>query len=931
MTSEEKAASTPFEHMEGKYEILEKMREGGMGAVYKVRHRLLDEIRVIKMMRPHLARDEVLRARFVREAKTAIRLRHANLAQLYDFTVDEEGNAFIVMEYVSGPTLVEMAKVLPHPDLGLALEITHQALDVIGYLHRRGVIHRDISPDNMILSQDDELGPQIKLIDLGIAKDAQGDDRLTTAGTFLGKVRYSSPEHFKGQEGVEVDIRSDLYSLGIVIYELLTGVYPIKGTNTASIMAGHLIEPPMSFKKSDPDGIVPKDMQEIVLKVLAKDPEERFKDAAELSAAIEPIRAQTPVSPECLQLIFDLPLEATVKIAVPPKGATQKVLDRQFALEETRPPATAEIEQATVIHKEDTGASRAAARTEKQVKTLLMGAGKLLATRHYGEAAVQVNTALGLDPDNAEAKGLLTDINDAEKQLQADRQSAAREIADHLSRGYLSLASEAMASATDRLGRDEELERLHQEIMAAEKQQREHEESKQQLLASGERALQVDDIAAAVDALSEALKLDPGDAGLKKKLRTAEKALRKQQKEQRRAQEIASTVAAISGNLDRKEYAEAQRSIEVAEKLYGKEEPFAVLRQRLEERLDQECQNQADKLRHEASELVEQQEFDKAIDLLHEALALVPQHMKTMRALAAVKKAQAEYEEELRRAEALAREIEGVERLIAAGRFKSAHRRIDELEQEHDPLERATELRATIESEVSQQQERKSLAFGFIEQARAAAEKDDFREAGKLLDKARIYSSELLEVKSLIDETESLVQRRSDKQRRLREIAKACESISQRLAEEALDDAEHELELAERLYGKNDDIGELRQQVDRLRLQQRQARVEQLLIEAATSQDSFSAIIEKLEEAQSLDPENEKVQRLLAETRAACNRYQQEQRQQAIAEVMAEVDKLILAGDLQEALRRTKQAVTELGEFKEARTVRFNLERTLED
>jgi serine/threonine-protein kinase len=928
MVSEEQAAAAPFEHMEGKYEILEKMREGGMGAVYKVRHRLLDEIRVIKMMRPHLARDEVLRARFVREAKTAIRLRHANLAQLYDFTVDEEGNAFIVMQYISGPTLVEMAKVLPRPDLGLALEIAHQALEVVGYLHRRGVIHRDISPDNMILTQDEELGPQIKLIDLGIAKDAQGDDRLTTAGTFLGKVRYSSPEHFKGQEGVEVDIRSDLYSLGIVFYELLTGVYPIKGTNTASIMAGHLIEPPMSFKKSDPDGIVPDEVREIVLKVLAKEPDERFKDAAELSSAIAPVRARTPVSPESLQIIFDLPVEATVKIAVTPDGGTQKALDRQFAMEETRPPAaTGKIEPATVINKEGT---KPAARTEKQVKTLLMGAGKLLATRHYEEAAVQVTTALGLDPDNSEAKKLLGEINEAEKQLQSDRKAAADEIADHLARGYLSLASEAMASATDRLGRDEELERLHQEIMAAEKQLRDREESKQQLVASGERALQGDDIAAAVDAFTEALNLDPGDAGLKKKLRTTEKAHRKQLKEQRRAQEIASTVAAISANLDRKEYAEAQRSIEVAEKLYGKEEPFAVLRQRLEERLDQECQDQADKLRHQASELVEQKEFEKAIGLLNEALALVPQHMKTMRALAAVNKARAEHEEELRRAEALAREIEGVERLIAAGRFKSAHQRIDELEQEHDPLEQAAELRATIDSEVSQQQERKSLAFGFLEQAREAAEKDDFREAGKLLDKARIYSSELLEVKNLIDETEALVQRRSDKLRRLREIAKACESISQRLAEEALDEAEHELKLAERLYGNNNSISELRLQVEELRRQQRRARVEQLLIEAGTNQESFSDIIAKLEEAQSLDPENEKVQRLLAETRAACNRYQQEQRQQAIAEAMAEVDKLILAGDLQEALSRTKQAVSKLGEFKEARTVRYNLERTLE-
>ena len=183
------SVAIPFQQLEVKYEILEKMSEGGMGAVYKVRHRLLDEIRVIKVMRPHLAEDVVLRKRFVREAKTAIRLRHANLAQVYDFTMDESGYFFLAMEFIDGIDLHGLAKSSGSVPIGLALEISYQSLDVIGYLHRKEIVHRDISPDNLLIGRDDEGNFQVKLIDLGIAKVQESNENLTATGTFLGKVK----------------------------------------------------------------------------------------------------------------------------------------------------------------------------------------------------------------------------------------------------------------------------------------------------------------------------------------------------------------------------------------------------------------------------------------------------------------------------------------------------------------------------------------------------------------------------------------------------------------------------------------------------------------------------------------------------------------------------------------------------------------------
>ncbi|MFZ5788537.1 MAG: serine/threonine-protein kinase, partial [Acidobacteriota bacterium] len=236
--------ATPLTYLEGKYEILEKISEGGMGAIYKVRHRLLDEIRVVKLMHPQHEHDEGLKARFLHEARMAVKLRHANIAQMYDFAVDEGGNAFIVMEFIEGITLQELLERIGPPPVGLALELARQTLSALGYLHRKGIVHRDMAPDNVMVARDESGRPQAKLIDLGIAKVLKGSTGLTVTGMFVGKLRYSSPEQFRSEPGVTVDERSDVYSFGVVLYELLTGKHPISGTSPQALIAGHLVNPP---------------------------------------------------------------------------------------------------------------------------------------------------------------------------------------------------------------------------------------------------------------------------------------------------------------------------------------------------------------------------------------------------------------------------------------------------------------------------------------------------------------------------------------------------------------------------------------------------------------------------------------------------------------------------------------------------------------
>ncbi|MBL8112232.1 MAG: serine/threonine protein kinase, partial [Acidobacteria bacterium] len=260
-----------------------------MGAIYKVRHRLLDEIRVIKVMRPHTVADADLKRRFIEEAKTATRLKHPNLCTIHDFAVEDNGTGYLVMEFIDGVPVGDLLKQGDLPNFTLTLEIAHQALQALSYLHKKSIVHRDIAPDNLMLLYEEDK-PKIKLIDLGIAKamDKPADQSKTVAGTFLGKLGYASPELFGAlPEGELLDGRSDLYSLGIVMYELLTGRRPVSSDQgPAGWMRAHLLEPPLPFEKSDPGHKVPDDVRELVMRALTKRREDRYATADDFDAEI---------------------------------------------------------------------------------------------------------------------------------------------------------------------------------------------------------------------------------------------------------------------------------------------------------------------------------------------------------------------------------------------------------------------------------------------------------------------------------------------------------------------------------------------------------------------------------------------------------------------------------------------------------------------
>ncbi len=381
----------------GKYEILEKIGEGGIGAVYKVKHRLLEEVRVIKVLRPQAAAKQDLQERFLQEARMAIRLKHPNIAQLHDFSIAEDDRAYIVMEFIDGIALDAMLAASGPPSVELTLEISRQALAALDYLHEHEFVHRDVSPDNLMLTTGFDGAPMVKLIDLGIAKHLGDEAGLTATGVFLGKARYCSPEQFSagGETEVVVDRRADIYSYGVMLYELLTGTHPLRGDSFAELAGSHLFQPPRPFEETDPEGRLPEGLREAVLKALAKEPDERFASAAEFAAELAQYSDPAHSFQEEFNHTVELTTSSLPRLQEQPResGSTQNRLDEQFGMGKTPSPATAaamaKAGETAVVGPAASIEAAAGKVEELLARGRLRPAGKLLARAiaAHGEAA----------------------------------------------------------------------------------------------------------------------------------------------------------------------------------------------------------------------------------------------------------------------------------------------------------------------------------------------------------------------------------------------------------------------------------------------------------------------------------------------------------------------------------------------------------------
>ncbi|MCU1276442.1 MAG: serine/threonine protein kinase, partial [Bryobacterales bacterium] len=263
----------------GDYEIVSALGAGGMGKVFKVRNVISDRVEAMKVLLPDLEHEPDLADRFVREIKVQASLQHPNIATLHT-ALRVDNQLLMLMELVEGITLDQRLQQGPIP-LRDGVDYIGQVLGALGYAHQNGVIHRDIKPANMMLTANGT----VKLMDFGIAK-AAADRRLTMTGTTLGSLYYMSPEQIKGT--ATLDARSDLYSVGVSLYEIVTGKKPFDGDSQFAIMAAHLEKmpvPPVTL-----DSKLPQALNDVILMSIAKQPEQRFQSAQAFAAALGSVR-----------------------------------------------------------------------------------------------------------------------------------------------------------------------------------------------------------------------------------------------------------------------------------------------------------------------------------------------------------------------------------------------------------------------------------------------------------------------------------------------------------------------------------------------------------------------------------------------------------------------------------------------------------------
>jgi serine/threonine protein kinase len=308
-----------------RYRLMERIGEGGMGAVYRAVHVLLDRPVALKILREDLPSQSNAARRFHQEARAASRVNHENVVTILDFGRAEQGFLYLVMELVDGEPLSSVIARSAPLHASRVVDVAMQIASALEQASELGIVHRDLKPDNVLLTRRRGRGDFVKLLDFGLAKLLSAQDAagpITMAGAVFGTPEYMSPEQWRG---TEVDVRSDIYSLGIVLYECLTGALPWTGTY-AALFRAHLTRPPPSIRDTFPDIRCPPRLEAIVLKCLEKEPDKRYASATDLRGALDACGITIPPSKSSLRrrARADISLDRTMNVS----GSHGQVLAR---------------------------------------------------------------------------------------------------------------------------------------------------------------------------------------------------------------------------------------------------------------------------------------------------------------------------------------------------------------------------------------------------------------------------------------------------------------------------------------------------------------------------------------------------------------------------------------------------------------------------
>jgi serine/threonine protein kinase len=271
-----------------KYEVLGVIGVGSTGTVYKASHRLLEKPVAIKVMHPHLVADPRSSVRFWQEAKALSKLSHPLLVSVYDFGLSTGGQLYMIVDYLEGASLQAVLRQEGHLSLPRALRLFLPLCDAIGYLHNEGQVHRDIKPENIMIVRNDAGNETPYIVDFGLIKSLLASDKdrqaLTQFGEIVGSPMYMSPEQYTG---LAMDCRSDIFSFGCVMYEVLTGVVPLVGENALETMQLRIDATVKRFSEVKPDLQIEGEIEKVVLKTLARHPADRYQSMADVRRDLE--------------------------------------------------------------------------------------------------------------------------------------------------------------------------------------------------------------------------------------------------------------------------------------------------------------------------------------------------------------------------------------------------------------------------------------------------------------------------------------------------------------------------------------------------------------------------------------------------------------------------------------------------------------------
>ncbi len=269
----------------GRFQVIEELGKGGMGKVYKVLDTSINERIALKLLKPEIAADRETIERFSNELKFARKIRHKNVCQMFDLG-KAEGTPYITMEYVAGEDLKSMIRMSKRLSIGTAVDIAKQICEGLAEAHALGVVHRDLKPSNIMIDKEGNA----RIMDFGIARSLRGKG-ITGAGVIIGTPEYMSPEQV---EGKDVDQRTDIYSLGVILYEMVTGLVPFEGDTPFTVGVKHKSEMPKNPREVNPQ--IPEDLSVVILRCLEKDKNARYQTAAEVGTELEKIEKGIPTT-----------------------------------------------------------------------------------------------------------------------------------------------------------------------------------------------------------------------------------------------------------------------------------------------------------------------------------------------------------------------------------------------------------------------------------------------------------------------------------------------------------------------------------------------------------------------------------------------------------------------------------------------------------